>query len=50
MLRVTLFSALLAAVSATRLESMRLRGGQQVSTDLRSPAPRQREPVLQLLP
>merc|ERR1740139_1768094 len=29
MLRVTLFSALLAAASATRLESLRLRGGQQ---------------------
>uniref|UniRef100_A0A7S0EYM2 Glycerol-3-phosphate dehydrogenase [NAD(+)] n=1 Tax=Phaeocystis antarctica TaxID=33657 RepID=A0A7S0EYM2_9EUKA len=29
MLRVTLFSAVLAAASATRLESLRLRGGQQ---------------------
>eukprot|EP00964_Phaeocystis_antarctica_P121219 scaffold84902_cov63-Phaeocystis_antarctica.AAC.5 len=32
MLRVTLFSAVLAAASATRLESLRLRGGQQACT------------------
>jgi hypothetical protein len=32
MLRVTLFSAVLAVASATRLESLRLRGGQQACT------------------